>query len=328
MFELRATNVVKHFEANGQRVRAVDDVSLLLNGGDTVGLVGESGCGKSTLGLLLLGLMPLTSGSVEWNGKPLASLSRAERMSFRRETAIVFQDPFSSLDPRMSVRRIVEEPIVTHDRARGRAVSQRALELLERVGIEPSLARRHPHAFSGGQRQRIAIARALALQPRFVIFDEPTSALDVSVQAQVLNLVRELREDFRIGFVFISHNLPVVRLVADQLVVMYLGKIVETGDASSSYDQPLHPYTKALLASIPSPDPDADATVPIRAVDPPSAAAPPPGCRYHTRCPWAFEPCDNEVPVLVNRAPRAFAACHLLDRDRAMEPAHKEVVLP
>ena len=241
MFELRCERLSKHFSADGRTIRAVDDVTLGVGGGETVGLVGESGSGKSTLGLLLLGLLQPTAGRVLWNDKPLESLRRDERMRFRRETAIVFQDPMSSLNPRMSVRRIVEEPIITHDRVRGRALRERALGLLERVGIDPSVARRYPHEFSGGQRQRIAIARALALHPQFVVFDEPTSALDVSVQAQVLNLVRELREEFGIGYIFISHNLPVVRLVADRVVVMYVGKIAEEGATDETFAEAQHP---------------------------------------------------------------------------------------
>ena len=252
-FELRAENVVKHFTADGRVVRAVDGVTVAVGAGETVGLVGESGSGKSTLGLMMLGLLEPTAGRVLWNDTPLDSLSRADRMRFRRETSIVFQDPMSSLNPRMSVRRIVEEPIITHDRVRGRALRQRSFALLERVGIDPSVARRYPHEFSGGQRQRIAIARALALHPKFVVFDEPTSALDVSVQAQVLNLVRELRAEFGIGYVFISHNLPVVRLVADRLVVMYLGEIAERGTTEETFAAPEHPYTKVLLAAIPTP---------------------------------------------------------------------------
>jgi oligopeptide/dipeptide ABC transporter ATP-binding protein len=331
MFELQAERLVKHFSASeGRTVYAVDQVDLEFGAGETVGLVGESGCGKSTFGLLLLGLLRPTSGAVRWNGTPLGKLSRRELMAFRRQTSIVFQDPMSSLDPRMSIRRIVEEPIVTHDRSRGRALHRRALDLLDRVGIDPSVARRHPHEFSGGQRQRIAIARALALHPKFVVFDEPTSALDVSVQAQVLNLVRELRSEFGIGYVFISHNLPVVRLVAERVVVMYLGKVAEQASTEAVFANPQHPYTKALLASIP--DPRArDPEVPIRTGDPPSAAAPPTGCRYHTRCPWVFDRCPVEEPELIQRG-GTVAACHLLDDDRDDRAENsaptKEGVLP
>jgi oligopeptide/dipeptide ABC transporter ATP-binding protein len=330
MFELRTEGLVKHFGGkHGRTVHALDDVDVRFNAGETVGLVGESGCGKSTLGLLLLGLLRPTSGTVSWNGVSLAELSRRDLMAFRRETAIVFQDPMSSLDPRMSIRRIVEEPIVTHDRVRGAKLHQQALDLLERVGIDPDLARRYPHEFSGGQRQRIAIARALALRPKFVVFDEPTSALDVSVQAQVLNLVRELRAEFGIGYVFISHNLPVVRLVAERVVVMYLGKVVEHGSAEATFADPQHPYTKALLASIPDPR-AAVGEVPIRGGEPPSAAAPPSGCRYHTRCPWVFDRCPVEEPALIDRG-GSVAACHLLDpaeENRADRPAPTEGVLP
>ena len=327
MFELGAAEVVKHFSADGRTIHAVDDVTIELAERETVGLVGESGCGKTTLGLLLLGLLRPTRGRVTWNGTPLDRLGRRDMMRFRRETAIVFQDPLSSLDPRMSVRRIVEEPITTHDRVRGRALRRRSLALLERVGIDASVAGRYPHQFSGGQRQRVAIARALALHPKFIVFDEPTSALDVSVQAQVLNLVRELRAEFGIGYVFISHNLPVVRLVADRIVVMYLGKIAETGTTEQTFAEPQHPYTKALLASIPAPRArnGGAPVVPIRGGDPPSAAAPPSGCRYHTRCPWVFDRCPVEEPDLIPRERGTFAACHLLDRS-PVHPPNEEVV--
>lgn len=319
MFELRARDVVKRFASGGRVVHAVDGVSLTLEEGEAVGLVGESGCGKTTFGLLLLGLLEPSSGMVEWNGVPLARLSKRERMRFRSETAIVFQDPYSSLDPRMSVRRSVEEPLVTHTSLDRRARRRRALELLERVGIDPRRADEHPHEFSGGQRQRIAIARSLALDPKFIVSDEPTSALDVSVQAQVLNLVLELRAELGIGFLFISHNLPVVKLVSDRLLVMYLGKVAESGGAEEIYADPLHPYTKALLASVPKPDPtDRSLDVPIRESEPPSPMAPPPGCRYHTRCPWAMDRCRVEEPLLLARDGR-LAACHLLDMPTARE---------
>ena len=308
---LEVTNLSKKFpvrDALGRSrgaVHAVDGIDLAVEQGETLAIVGESGCGKSTLGRLMLNLIAPDSGAVRFDGDDLATLSSAALRARRRDMQLIFQDPFASLDPRMTVEQAVAEPLRLHrivPRAQERA---RVADLLSRVGLRPELARRWPHEFSGGQRQRIAIARALASQPKLIVGDEPVSALDVSVQAQVVNLLSELIRDLGLTFVLISHDLGVVRHVADRVAVMYLGRIVEQGPAEAVLSTPKHPYTRALLAAVPG----HGAKAPPIEGDVPSPIAPPPGCRFHTRCPFAEDICRTTVPALA-AAPHA-AACHL-----------------
>lgn len=281
-------------------VRALDGVTFGLSEGEVLGIVGESGCGKTTLGRAVLNLVKPTSGAVYFAGRAVASV-RGERLRrFRRETGIVFQDPFSSLDPRMSVRDIVGEPLRVHRLAEGSAYDQRVLELLLSVGLEASMARRYPHEFSGGQRQRIGIARALASRPRFIVCDEPTSALDVSVRLQIVELLKELRRTENLTLLFISHDLATVRSVADRIAVMYLGKIVESGSAEQVIESPRHPYTRQLLAACLEPDPvfERSRSMPLLIGDPPSARKIPPGCAFHPRCPSAKVTRDAEGEIV------------------------------
>ncbi len=302
--------LVKHFSGPGGQVRAVDGVSFTIDPGMTVGLVGESGCGKSTVGRTILNLLPPTSGRVLFDGRDMFALSPAERRRLRREMAIVFQNPYSALNPRLNVLDIVGEPLRTHLGSRGGALKRRVCELLEKVGLEPDHLHRFPHQFSGGQRQRIAISRALALDPRFVILDEPTSALDVSVQAQVLNLIRDLQQRLRLTYLFITHDLYVIRNLADQILVMYLGQVVESGDVASVFEKPLHPYTKALLAAIPRADPAARTERTLLEGDVPSPVHPPSGCRFHPRCPDMSPDCRLFEPQLYECQGRRVA-CRL-----------------
>ncbi|MBI5838310.1 MAG: ABC transporter ATP-binding protein [Candidatus Eisenbacteria bacterium] len=293
-------------------VRAVDGVSFDVLRGETLGLVGESGCGKTTTGRLILRLLPATSGSVRFDGTDVLGLGRAELRALRRRMQIVFQDPYGSLNPRLTVGSMIHEALSIHRLASGQAARDRVAELLELVGLSPDHARRYPHEFSGGQRQRIGIARALAVGPDFLVCDEPVSALDVSIQAQVLNLFQDLRRRLRLTTLFVAHDLAVVRHVSDRVAVMYLGRIVELAPAADIYARPLHPYTRALLASIPSPDP-AHRRPPAAVLgDPPSPAAPPPGCPFHTRCPVAVERCRTDVPRLAEIRPGHLASCLLL----------------
>jgi peptide/nickel transport system ATP-binding protein/oligopeptide transport system ATP-binding protein len=304
-----------HFPVRGNRsaLRAVDGVSLRIPRGTTLGLVGESGCGKSTLGLAALRLVELTSGTVRFEGTDVTSARRGALRALRRRTAMVFQDPYSSLDPRHTIGASVAEPLAVHGLARGRARSDRVAELLDRVGLDPAGAGRRPHELSGGQRQRVGIARALAAEPDLVVCDEPVAALDVSVQAQVLNLFTGLVSDLGLTSLFIAHDLAVVEHVSDRIAVMYLGRIVEIGDAEDVARDPLHPYTQALVAAVPEADP-AKARKRERVVlsgEPPSPTAPPSGCHFRTRCPHAFEPCTDIDPPLVEVRPGREVACHL-----------------
>ena len=317
---LRATDVHRHFGVRGTgvvprdvaTVRAVDGVSLEVQAGETLGLVGESGCGKSTLGRALLRLTELTSGRIEFDGHDISGLSRAQLRPARRDMQMVFQDPYASLNPRKRVSSIIGRPMRIHGTHPRSEIPERVRELLGLVGLRPEHADRFPHEFSGGQRQRIGIARALALNPKLVIADEPVSALDVSVRAQVINLMEDLQDELGLTYVFVAHDLSVVRQVSDRIAVMYLGKLVEVGPAERVSTLPVHPYTEALLSAVPVPDPDVSARrerIVLRG-DVPSPANPPPGCRFHTCCPHATEICTTDEPPLVAHRDAHLAACH------------------
>src|SRR5690349_8512788 len=293
---LEVTDLVKHYpirsglviERDVGTVRAVDGVSLTLHEGETLGLVGESGCGKSTLCRAILQLIPPTSGSVKFLGQELVGLSRRELRPLRRQMQMIFQDPYASLNPRKRVGQIVGDPMDLHGLASGAELKRRVQDLLDRVGLRPEHYNRFPHEFSGGQRQRIGIARALALQPKLIVADEPVSALDVSVQAQIVNLLKDLQAEFGLSYLFVAHDLGVVRHVSDRVAVMYLGKVMENSGTDSLYDRPVHPYSNALLSAVPIPDPrlnEARERVVLEG-DVPSPSNPPSGCRFHTRCPW------------------------------------------
>ncbi|MBE6807249.1 MAG: ATP-binding cassette domain-containing protein [Ruminococcaceae bacterium] len=291
-----------------QPLKAVDDVSLTIHRGETLGLVGESGCGKSTLGRTLLHLYPPTGGQVLFDGQPVNGRQKV----FRRRTAMVFQDPYSSLNPRMTVADLIAEPLDIHRLCPTRAQrTQRVLTLMERVGLHPEQAGRYAHEFSGGQRQRIGIARALATEPDFVVCDEPVSALDVSIQAQVVNMFRQLQEECHLTYLFVAHDLPVVRHISDRIAVMYLGRVVELGPADAVYDHPLHPYTRILMDAVPVPDPHRQKAphIPL-AGDIPSPLNTPSGCPFRTRCPYAQNRCAESIPPLSQWASGRFAACH------------------
>ena len=293
-------------------LRAVDGVDLAIREGETLGLVGETGSGKTTMGRCILRLIEPTAGSVRFQGVDLLSLSSSEMRKMRRELQVIFQDPYGSLNPRMRVGSIVGEPLAIHHIARGSEREDRVAELLRRVGLDPSMMRRYPHEFSGGQRQRIGIARALALKPKLIICDEPVSALDVSIQAQVVNLLMDLQEEFALTYLFIAHDLSIVEHISDRVAVMYLGKIVEMADAETLYREPKHPYTQALLSAIPVPDPEARARRILLKGDLPSPASPPPGCSFHTRCPVAIDVCSRVEPPLLAVGAGHLASCHLV----------------
>jgi oligopeptide transport system ATP-binding protein len=305
------------FQTVHGHVRAVDDISFEVRRGETLGLVGESGCGKTTTGRAVINLRRPTEGSVTFEGEDLTSLSRGEMRRMRRRMQIIFQDPYGSLNPRMTVGSIISEPIETHNLAKGDAKIDRVRELLQLVGLNPNYTNRYPHEFSGGQRQRIGVARALAVEPEFIVCDEPISALDVSIQAQVLNLLIELRERFGLTYLFIAHDLSVVRHISDRVGVMYLGKLVEIGPSLQIYGEPGHPYTRALLSAVPIPDPQAERRRKrvILTGDVPSPANPPSGCRFHTRC-WLYERlgrpenCREVEPELRLVGNDHQAACH------------------
>ncbi len=292
-------------------VKAVDDVSFTVRKGECLGLVGESGCGKTTVGRSVLRLIPATSGSVLFEGRDVFSMQGAELKQLRREMQIIFQDPYSSLDPRMPVGESVAEGLKAHGMQDARQRQEIAAEMLHRVGLESYHARRYPHEFSGGQRQRIGIARALALQPKFIVCDEPVSALDVSIQAQVLNILRDLQQDFHFTYMFIAHNLSVVEHISDRVAVMYLGKIAEVADRETLYRSPQHPYTQALMSAIPVPQPDMQRRQIILTGDVPSPLHPPSGCRFHTRCSLAYDRCQVEEPPLLDLGADHLVACHL-----------------
>jgi oligopeptide transport system ATP-binding protein len=301
-----------HFAlAGGSSVKAVDGVTIDIYAGETLGLVGESGCGKSTLGRAILRLVEPTSGQVLYRNRDLAHLSTRELRKHRRHLQIIFQDPYASLNPRMTVGQIVSEPLETFRIARGREAEQRVQELLETVGLSKRFTKRYPHEFSGGQRQRIGIARALAVDPDFIVADEPISALDVSIQAQIMNLLEKLQRQKNLTYLFISHDLRAIRHVSDRVAVMYLGKLVEVADAKAIYADPLMPYTKALISAVPVPDPVVEATRQriVLEGDVPSPINPPEGCRFHTSCPYMIQACRQVVPPLVEIKPNHFAAC-------------------
>lgn len=293
-------------------VRAVEDVSFTIRRGETLGLVGESGCGKTTTGRCILQLDRPTAGAVFFEGQDLARMTDAELRPLRRQMQVVFQDPYSSLNPRMTVGQILSEPMRVHGIARdGREGRDRVAELLSVVGLNPLMADRYPHEMSGGQKQRVGIARALALEPKFIVCDEPISALDVSIQAQIINLLEELQERFSLTYLFIAHDLSVVRHISDRIAVMYLGRIVEIADRQELYEDPLHPYTRALLSAVPIPDPAVEAKrerIVLRG-EIPSALNPPRGCIFHRRCPIAVEECSQQHPELREIRPRHWAAC-------------------
>jgi oligopeptide/dipeptide ABC transporter ATP-binding protein len=329
---MRAEKLTVHYKVRGsalggskQLVYAVDDLDLEVLQGETLGLVGESGCGKTTTGRAMVGRVPLTSGKLFADGRDVTRLSKREWRRLRRDIQLIFQDPYASLNPRMRVREIVAEPLVVNRVARGAELDRRVSELLDLVRLPRSAAQRYPHAFSGGQRQRIVIARALALHPRFVVADEPVSALDVSIQAQIVSLLQDLQRELGLSYLFISHNLAVVRHIADRVAVMYLGRLVEVAGKDTLYDRALHPYTRALLSAVPIPDPTVER--PGRIIltgDVPSAMAPPKGCRFNTRCAYAMEQCFREAPPLTEIEPGHRVACWVAvaDPTRIKEPPH------
>jgi oligopeptide/dipeptide ABC transporter ATP-binding protein len=316
---LKVDHLVKHFPVTkglilqrtvGQ-VRAVDDISFSVKTGETLALVGESGCGKTTTSKLVLRLEHPTSGNVFIDGKDVHALKGDGLRKYREDVQAVFQDPWSSLDPRMRVRDIISETLVVNEKVSKREIAERVAHLLERVGLRPEVASLFPHEFSGGQRQRVAVASALIANPRLIVLDEPVSALDVSVQAQIMNLLQDLQNEYSVSYLLVAHNLATVRYLANQVAVMYLGEIVEYADTEQLYKEPLHPYTKALFSAALPASPDVQSEEIILTGEVPSPLNPPTGCRFHSRCPWAMDICSQEVPVKKEMAPQHMVACHL-----------------
>ncbi len=317
---LEVKGLTKHFPVEqgfmakkGKVVRAVDDLNFSIAAGETLGLVGESGCGKSTTGKLIVQLLKPTEGELFFEGKKINQLSGRERRALAKDIQIIFQDPYASLNPRMTVEQIVTEPMKLHLNLGKKEMEQEVLRLMDTVGLPSFYRNRYPHEFSGGQRQRIGIARALALKPKLIVCDEPVSALDVSIQAQVLNLLDDLQEEFGLTYLFIAHGLNVVRHISDRVGVMYLGNMMELAPAKPLYENPLHPYTQALLSAVPIPDPKAEKNRILLEGDVPSPINPPSGCRFHTRCRYATDRCKQEAPQLQEVEPQHFVACHLMD---------------
>lgn len=292
-------------------VKAVDGISFDVKQGETISLVGESGCGKSTTGRSILRLIEPTEGNIFFEGENLVEIDEEKMRLKRRDLQIVFQDPFASLNPRHTIQRIIEEPLIVHKIGNSSERKNRVYELLETVGLNRDQAKRYPHQFSGGQRQRIGIARALSLNPKLIVADEPVSALDVSIQSQVLNLMEDLQEQFNLTYIFISHDLSVVRHISDRVGVMYLGNLVELAEKDKLYEHPLHPYTQALLSAVPVPDPDFKQERIILSGDVPSPANPPEGCKFHTRCKYKMDICEKQKPNFVDISDGHFVACHL-----------------
>lgn len=296
-----------------QELIAVDDVSFKLKAGETLGIVGESGCGKTTMGRAILKLHQPTSGQIIFNGEDITNYNSAQMREIRKQMQIIFQDPYSSLPPRSTVGGILSEAVMVHNIVPRNEVKDYVLDLMEKCGLRDYYYERYPHEFSGGQRQRICIARALSVNPKLVICDEPVSALDVSIQAQIINLLKQLQKDMNLTYVFISHDLSVVKFISDKIGVMYLGSMVEFGSKKDIFENPLHPYTKALFSAIPQPDPDVKMNRIVLKGDIPSPANPPKGCRFHTRCPYAKEICQHVIPEYKEYEEGHFAACHLLE---------------
>ena len=317
---IETQNLTKHFKLSNDsfkkkntNIKAVNDVSISIYKGETLGLVGESGCGKSTVGRLLIKLIDPTQGRIIYEGEDVAGFQGRRLRELRKDMQIIFQDPYSSLNPRMNCESIISEPLFIHTDLNRKQRKEKVQELLYQVGLPVEYSSRYPHEFSGGQRQRIGIARALSMDPKFIVCDEPVSALDVSVQSQVLNLLRELQSQMSLTYLFIAHGLNVVKYISDRICVMYLGSVVEQASSEELYQHPLHPYTQALISAIPDTDISVDKQRIILEGDVPSPANPPDGCLFHTRCSHCMERCKNEIPAFREQSPGHFAACHLYD---------------